>query len=245
MRRFLTAIPILLCSTLMSFSAEVDEKEIPAGWDLSATLCFFRNLPLFSTDDFPETQGEVYYRHKDDASADGQSFTTTYQFFRETADGQYLSLSLVENHQLSTPGAEAANLAEAGSSHRVVDASHEVKVIPELPAGAEVRPLMSRVLAFVLDNRVALVESEAGELARTLNYSADGRVRSADYVQPRVCFVADKEGGVASIRVYGLATLINPEIAQQKQREISEDSVLVLSVDSAGKAVVEMPNIED
>lgn len=211
------------------------EVLVPAGWDLSAALALFRNLPLFDPAGFPETEGPVLCRFGEarNASQDGLSFTNTYEFFRATRDGQFLHLSIQEISRTGQPGGLSQPAMET-----VADTRQDLAILPALPPGASTRPELSPLIAFVLDHRVPLVDSEAGKLARTLNYTKEGKVRPGNYVQPRVTYLLHS-GAIAKVRIFGLEALLTDSArASLKGGKAVENCVLELSVDGAGAAHV-------
>ena len=221
----------------------MDETNIPAGWDLSATLALFRNLPLFDSASFPPTEGDVYFLVNEKSSqGTGQVFTNTYQFYRKTKDGKYLEVTVIEEHKLAELKLDAsASDAESDSFHRVADLQNTAKTVADLPTNAKVRPAMSKLLGFVFDHRQVLVDSEAGQLAKNLNYQPEGRIRPLEYMQPRVSFLSKGKGPVEKIRIFGLEALLKDGTQTRKQLDSSDDPVLEVSIDASGKAKVEMP----
>lgn len=219
-----------------------DELQIPPGWDLSASLAFFRNLPLFDQTAFPETEGTVLCRFSEarNETKEALSFTNTYEFFRKTREGTYLHLTLQETSRTDLPDDPSDAATET-----VADARQDLEIVPGLPAGAAERPGISRLIAFVLDHRVALVQSEAGKLAQALNYTREGRVRPGNYVQPRVTFLGEQQT-TAKIRVYGLeALLTDGSRASLPGGHSVENRVLEIAVDAAGAAQVALVPLQE
>ena len=172
----------LLTANVFSLNAaDMRERDIPAGWDLSATLALFRNLPVIDASKIPATNGNVYFsREEKHSEADGQIFTNTYHFFRKTADGKYLKVSVVEEHRLADLEIAAAADNEV-PFHHVSDLSQDATVIDSLPGDAKVRKQLSKLLCYIFDHHKALFASKAGEMGRKLNYKSAGRFRPADY----------------------------------------------------------------
>lgn len=229
----------LLCAIALPFpfacGNPAGEREIPAGWDLSATLAFFRNLPLFDSAAFPATAGKVLCRFSEarNETAEALSFSNTYEFFRKTLEGTWLHLTIQETSRTTLPADPTQPAAET-----VADTRQELAVIPEIPPGASEHPEVSLVIAYVLDHRSALVESGAGRLAQRLNYSREGKIRLGNYVQPRVAFL-EQAGSVCLLRVYGLEALMTGnDRSGLEGGQILENRVLELSVDEAGAARV-------
>lgn len=212
-----------------------EEVAVPSGWDLSATLAFFRNLPLFDQAAFPETVGKVLCRFSEarNEMKDTVSFSNTYEFFRKVPAGGFLHLTVQETSRTEAPKDPSRAAVEV-----VADVRQELTVDPELPSGATERPELSKVIAYVLDHRQALVQSEAGKLAQSLNYTREGKERSGNYVQPRVTFLQPGET-VSKIRVYGLEALLTDSArAALDGGKAIENRVLEFSADATGAAQV-------
>jgi len=100
---YVTSGLLLLVFSFNLKAAEMKELDISAGWDLSATLALFRNLPiLVDSNAISETSGDVYFaREVKHAEADGQVFTNTYHFFRKTGEDKFLKITVVEEHRIA------------------------------------------------------------------------------------------------------------------------------------------------
>lgn len=224
-------------SFLKSSASDMNEETIPSGWELSTTLALFRNLPLMGSETFPASQGDVYFS-KSEEFKDGktQTFINTYRFYRKTDAGNYLAVSVTERHEMSVG-------ADGNYSHRVFDVSRSLESVDKLPSDAKKAEGLSMLLSYIFDHREALLKSEAGEIARQLNYGTGGRLRSSDYSQPRVSFVKDGAGKVEKFRVYGLSALMSE--GQARTSKISQpNQVLEISVNPSGAAQVSVVSLE-
>lgn len=236
----------LLASLLMNFfpftsrAAETSEKSIPAGWELSATLALFRNMPFLDSSAFPPSQGDVYYSHSDEFRLEGttQIFDNTYRFYRQTKDGKFLEITVLEEQHTGETG-------DGGFYQKVADISRSLKTVNERPRSAELRPDLSKLLGYIFDHRPALLVSKAGEMAKELNYGVQGRNRTPDYSQPRVSFLQDNAGEVEQIRIMGLASLLSPsqKSALLPRDQALENPVLQISVNASGAAEVSFASL--
>ncbi len=210
----------------------MDEKSIPAGWELSATLALFRNLPFVESTPFPVSQGDVYFSQNEDFQIENteQVFTNTYRFYRATNDGKFMEITVVERHTMGM-----GETPEGEGYLRVADLDRSLAIVDAVPEGTDVLADLSKLLAYIFDNRPALLVSKAGEFAKQLNYGKEGRIRPADYNQPRVSFFEDKAGKLEKIRIYGVASLLSQVGAIGAVDDI-QNQVLEVSIDGSGVA---------
>ncbi|MDF1753278.1 MAG: hypothetical protein P1U89_10920 [Verrucomicrobiales bacterium] len=244
MKFFPGLLSVVLALPFNLKAAEMNERDIPAGWDLSATLALFRNLPILDVTSLPATTGDVYLmREEAFAERDGQVFTNTYHFYRKTTDGKFLEVTVVEEHHLADVEV-GETAAEVAPYHRVADLSQSAKTIDSVPSKAKVRPELSKLLSYIFEYKDTLSASQAGEMARKLNYKAEGRFRPADYKQPRVCYVPDSNDGVAKIRIYGLDTLLSQRQSVIAKSDSMDNKVMEIAVDNSGNANVSLDTLK-
>jgi hypothetical protein len=207
----------------------MNEKSIQPGWELSATLALFRNLPFIDSALFPASQGDVYFSQTEDFKLETeQVFTNTYRFYRATTDGKFMAITVVEEQKMGeTP--------EGSYYLRVADLDRSLAIVDALPEGTDVLTDLSTLLSYIFDNRAALLVSKAGEFARQLNYGKEGRIRNVDYHQPRVSFFEDPSGKLEKVRIYGVASLLSQVGAISESPDL-ECQVLEVSVDDTGAA---------
>jgi len=225
---------LLIFATLISpvaSAANLKKIDIPAGLELSTVLALFRNLPLMDSETFPPTSGNVYYSHSDKVEAgDTHSFTNTYQFYRKADSGKFISISIVEKHEMGTT-------PDGGFFHRVFDVGRTLGSVDALPGDARKSGEVSKLLEYVFDHREPLLKSEAGAIAKQLNYGTKGRHREADYSQPRISILENDAGKIEKVQVHGLSALMN-ESQAATSKDIRTDHILEFSVDDSGKATV-------
>ncbi|MEO0445571.1 MAG: hypothetical protein AAF191_05780 [Verrucomicrobiota bacterium] len=232
------ALPFLftvaLSSSILPTSAQ-EERNVPPGLHLSATLSLFRNIPLLLDGDFIPTTGPVscLFEETQTTRGDAHEYTTDYHFYRAAVDGQILRVSLQEVHQVR------------GTEEIMKDTKQSAALVPQIPSGAGVAPVVSPIVAYVLDHREPLVSSPAGEIARTLHFTAEGKLRGSDYAQPRVSIVV-KEGAEEipeRIRIFGLEALLTDEEMEAATAEPGakpvHSRVFELSMASPKEALVE------
>lgn len=226
------SMALLLAGSPFQINAsDMKEKEIPAGWELSATLALFRNLPLMESGQFPKTSGDVYLaRSEEFQDGAAQTFINTYNFCRKADNGKFMIVTVVEKHEMGQTG-------DGGFYHKVFDISRSLSSGDALPPKSDKIAVVSELLEYIFDYREPLKNSQAGELAKELNYGTGGRVRTPDYGHPRVSFTEDKKGNVEKVRIHGLTTLLGANQAAATKGS-DENQVLEMSVDQSGKAVV-------
>jgi hypothetical protein len=234
LKRFFFCSALLVLSSIpgAASAANMNVKEISAGWPLSATLALFRNVPLMEAE-FPPSEGPVYFSHSEDVQIDKvQKFTNTYRFYRKTSGTQFLELTIVEEHKMGEK-------EDGGFYHHVADLGRSLGTVDSLPEKAKLIKDLSALLGYVLDNRNPLQNSEAAEMAKQLNYGEEGRMRTADYSQPRVSFVQNRSGEVEKVRIHGLTALLNRD-GVRAAKVSQEDQILEMSVDASGVAKVSL-----
>lgn len=225
-------IPLLSLLSLCIFVSltrgeDLTENEIPAGLELSATLALFRNIPLISPESIPRTEGKVSFLFSDETSrSDGKdNFVNIYRFFRRTGTGKFLEITITERHQISEHDPESEE-----PYHEMADLSQQAAIVEKLPDGTSSPSGLSALVGYVLDHRVALIDSKAGELARRLNYGKTGRYLEVTYERPQISYLVDADGSVTKVRVLGLDSLLGDERSDEK------DYFLEFHVDSNGVA---------